>query len=271
MIHNKIEFLNDTTALSPQVRKTMRQPALISSPVILLMLAACSGNNSASTVAAPVSATSIAGSQGLFASEAGNNTINGTDDVDDEVTYYDDPAGVTVSLEEGTATDGWGGTDTLLDVENVEGSKHGDTITGNGAANHIYGYDGGDILEGGEGTDDLWGNNGKDRFVLDTKGHNISTTVKDFNAGNDTLIVDIANFDNLSESDKGKISDFFDTLNITGVSDPVTLTISGVVNLTVKQVSNDVEITNTAQDATNNFDVINTDIDHLSSYNFEFV
>ena len=45
MLHSPIKYLNDTTALSPQVRKAMRQPALFSSPVILLMLAACSGGS----------------------------------------------------------------------------------------------------------------------------------------------------------------------------------------------------------------------------------
>ena len=180
MIHNKIEFLNDTTALSPQVRKTMRQPALISSPVILLMLAACTGNNSASTVAVAPTDTgnptdtgdptdnavritsTVDGTVTKFTSVEGDNVIEGSRFAPETLDYSGDPASVSVNLEDNTATDGWGGTDTLSYIENVVGSAHDDTITGDDLRNRIEGGAGNDRLDGGEGDDKIYGGAGGD-------------------------------------------------------------------------------------------------------------
>jgi Ca2+-binding RTX toxin-like protein len=86
----------------------------------------------------------------------------------DSVSYSLDPSGVVVNLATGTATDGWhgvggllgmGGTDTLVSIENVEGSNYNDDITGDGNANR---------LEGGAGNDTLTGGGGADQFVYAT-------------------------------------------------------------------------------------------------------
>jgi Ca2+-binding RTX toxin-like protein len=53
-------------------------------------------------------------------------------------------AGVVVNLATGTASDGYGGTDTLSGIENVRGSTFNDTLTGDANANW---------LEGGVGND----------------------------------------------------------------------------------------------------------------------
>jgi Ca2+-binding RTX toxin-like protein len=90
---------------------------------------------------------------------AGNDTIDGgtgTNTVD----YSHDPAGVTVDLSAGTATDGWGGSDTLLNIQNVTGSTYDDTITGDSNANVLVGGDGNDTLSGGGGNDTLDGGSG---------------------------------------------------------------------------------------------------------------
>ena len=63
-----------------------------------------------------------------FVGQGGNDAINGGADTD-TVSYMADPNGVTVNLALGTATDGWGGiwglqgTDTLINIENVDGSR----------------------------------------------------------------------------------------------------------------------------------------------------
>jgi Ca2+-binding RTX toxin-like protein len=121
--------------------------------------------------------------------------IDGTDTVD----YSTDPNAVTVNLLTGVATDGFGGTDTLLSIENANGSGFNDTITGNDAANVLAGLagndtlignggadvinggDGNDSITGGAGNDTLTGGVGGDRYFIVDPGQ---TTV---NIGNDTI------------------------------------------------------------------------------------
>lgn len=74
-----------------------------------------------------------------MAGMAGNDTISGSSSTGMEegaAAYVDDPAAVSVDLESGTATDGWGNTDTLVDVLVVVGSKYNDTLIG---SNHADG------------------------------------------------------------------------------------------------------------------------------------
>jgi Domain of unknown function (DUF1906)/Calx-beta domain/RTX calcium-binding nonapeptide repeat (4 copies) len=78
---------------------------------------------------------------------AGNNTLNGgpgTDTAD----YSGAPSAVTVNLTIGTAANGFGGTDTLSNIESVIGSSFNDFLTGG---------PGNDILTGGPGNDRLIG------------------------------------------------------------------------------------------------------------------
>jgi len=64
---------------------------------------------------------------------------------------------VTVNLATGIANDGEGGTDTLSQIENVQGSNTAsDNLTGNTGVNVLYGYGGADILTGGAGNDLLY-------------------------------------------------------------------------------------------------------------------
>ncbi|MBC7455843.1 MAG: VCBS repeat-containing protein, partial [Massilia sp.] len=67
--------------------------------------------------------------------------------------YWDVPAGVVVDLAKGTAQDGFGGTDTLIGVMNVQGSGHSDTLIGNSGDNSFFGNGGNDTIVGGGGTD----------------------------------------------------------------------------------------------------------------------
>jgi Ca2+-binding RTX toxin-like protein len=62
-----------------------------------------------------------------------------------------------VNLATGTASDGLGGTDTLSQIENIQGSNTAsDNLTGNTGVNVLYGYGGADILTGGGGNDLLY-------------------------------------------------------------------------------------------------------------------
>ncbi|MFV0513768.1 MAG: beta strand repeat-containing protein [Jhaorihella sp.] len=117
---------------------------------------------------------------------AGNDTLDGGAG-SDGVHYRDDvltggSAGVTVNLVAGTATDGFGDTDTLRSIEIAFGTDTGDRMTGNASANRLNGYDGADTLSGAGGNDILLGGGGND---------NLSGGADDDElwgeAGNDTL------------------------------------------------------------------------------------
>jgi Ca2+-binding RTX toxin-like protein len=99
-------------------------------------------------------ADSMKGGQGgeSFEGGAGNDTLDGGLGTD-RVTYMSSPAGVVVSLKAGTASDGWGGTDTLANFEQVVGSDHDDVITGGDGNDTLTGGLGNDTLDGGAGTD----------------------------------------------------------------------------------------------------------------------
>lgn len=149
-----------------------------------------------------------------------NDTLNGGAG-DDWVSYWWDIAGVTVNLASGTATDGWGDTDTISNIENVIGSDFADTITGDdednvlqgnagdgtikgGAGNDtIFGRDGDDTLDGGRGNDlidggagsnTLTGGAGSDLFVLNIASDDVHR-VTDFTTGEDVISIDVDDAD----------------------------------------------------------------------------
>lgn len=92
-----------------------------------------------------------------FSGLRGNDTMNGGAGVD--MVRYDRDArwggtlGVNVNLTTGNATDGWGNTDRLLDIENVIGTARNDTIVGNLRDNLLVGAQGVDVIDGGAGRD----------------------------------------------------------------------------------------------------------------------
>ena len=101
----------------------------------------------------------------------GNDTLNGAEGSDtlvggagndsivggtftgtfDTASFADATAGVTVNLVTGTATGN--GTDTLVGIENVDGSAFNDSLTGDGGSNFFRGGKGNDTIDGGSGTD----------------------------------------------------------------------------------------------------------------------
>jgi Ca2+-binding RTX toxin-like protein len=105
---------------------------------------------------------SLTGGSGsdTFTPGSGNDTVDGGAGTD-VVSYSDDgldqagiaTQGVSVNLATGQATDNWGGTDTLSNIENVVGSALDDVITGNDAVNILNAGAGADTLDGGAGFD----------------------------------------------------------------------------------------------------------------------
>ncbi|MCV2447372.1 beta strand repeat-containing protein [Paracoccus sp. DMF] len=94
---------------------------------------------------------------------AGNDRLDGGAGVD-LAAYGAATGGVRVNLSLTTAQviGGGQGTDTLLNIENVNGSAFADVLTGNGAANVLFGAAGNDLLVGGAGNDVLNGGLGVD-------------------------------------------------------------------------------------------------------------
>ena len=101
---------------------------------------------------------------------AGNDVLNGAEGKDTAV-YAEAPNGVVVNLVTGTAFDGYGTTDSLSNIENVEGSRHDDVLTATaggsvldaGAGNdRLFGGPGDDVLLGGVGADQMFGSGGTD-------------------------------------------------------------------------------------------------------------
>jgi Ca2+-binding RTX toxin-like protein len=73
-----------------------------------------------------------------------------------QAAYWDSPSGVTVDLAAGTASDGWGGHDTLIGVRDVAGSWHDDHLYGDAADNVFYAGGGHSVIDGRTGEDTVW-------------------------------------------------------------------------------------------------------------------
>ncbi len=159
----------------------------------------------------------------------GNDSIDGGNGID-EVSYASDTArdgmsqGVTVTLGDssvpGSASDGFGGTDTLTNIEWVTGSLFNDTITGNSGDNVLRGLDGNDVLQGNGGSDLLEGGAGADVFMYTDAGNlanasgqpgdgtlilsntprgpsNVGDILADFQTGQDILYFNSTGFNNV--------------------------------------------------------------------------
>ena len=94
---------------------------------------------------------------------AGNDILNGGDG-SDTVDYGNGngSAGVIVNLQTGVATDNWGATDTLVSIEELNGSTLNDTMLGDGNNNSLEGRSGNDVLNGAAGNDWVSGDDGND-------------------------------------------------------------------------------------------------------------
>jgi Ca2+-binding RTX toxin-like protein len=117
---------------------------------------------------------------------AGNNSLvggSGTTTAD----YAAAPGVVTVDLLTGTAANGYGGTDTLANIQNVIGSNDGNLLIAGGANGSLVGGAGNDTLVGGAGADTLVGGGGNN--VLEGGS---GLTIADYAAAPGAITVDLA-------------------------------------------------------------------------------
>ena len=124
----------------------------------------------------------------------GDDTIDGGPG-GDTASYFDAPAAVTVSLAiQGTGQDSGGdGLDTLISIENLNGSSFGDHLVGDGDANRLDGKDGNDTLAGGGGSDSLIGGDGDDLYIVNDAGAGITEYHHDGAGGVDTVQSSVSN------------------------------------------------------------------------------
>lgn len=103
------------------------------------------------------------GDRNDFRGRAGDDFFDGQGGDRDRVVYTDSPSAVTVDLAAGTASDGWGNTDTFVNIEWITGSEfHDDTLMGDAGRNNIFGFGGNDQIFGRIGDDFLTGGAGND-------------------------------------------------------------------------------------------------------------
>ena len=116
--------------------------------------------------------------------EAGDDVIDGGAGNDTASFRNAGPGGVRADLLRGRATGE--GSDTLIGIENVNGSDFADLIIGDGAANRLFGFAGDDTLIGGTGDDVLSGGAGNDRYEFRAGDGN--DVVSDLGGGIDRVV-----------------------------------------------------------------------------------
>ena len=79
----------------------------------------------------------------------------------DAVQYHEDAGAVNVDLETDIENDGYRGTDMIVGVEQVAGIPFDDTLSGDGAANALFGDDGDNDIASRGGNDALYGQAGR--------------------------------------------------------------------------------------------------------------
>ncbi|MDA9885541.1 hypothetical protein N9D59_08020, partial [Burkholderiaceae bacterium] len=95
----------------------------------------------------------------FFEGRAGDDLIDGGGGVWNQVRYDFDTGGVTVNLGTGVAFDGWGGTDTLIDIDGVTGSAFDDLLIGSDS-DYQQGF------QGGAGNDTILAEGGYDEVMF---------------------------------------------------------------------------------------------------------
>jgi Ca2+-binding RTX toxin-like protein len=121
------------------------------------------------------------GGNDLLKGGAGADKLDGGSGID-TADYSDSTEGVEVSIAAGAGDKGSAEGDTLVRIENLNGSSYNDTLQGDDGANVLFGDAGNDILKGAGGADKLDGGKGNDQLNSDARGDTIIG-----GEGNDTL------------------------------------------------------------------------------------
>jgi subtilisin-like proprotein convertase family protein/Ca2+-binding RTX toxin-like protein len=118
---------------------------------------------------------------------AGNDSLDGGVGTD-TVSYMESGSAVSVDLSTATVSGGDAAGDVLSNIESVEGSAFGDTLTGDNADNTLTGGQGDDVLDGGLGTDTAqFSGNYQDYAISVDAGGTVIVTDQVGTDGTDTI------------------------------------------------------------------------------------
>ncbi|WP_323766346.1 Hint domain-containing protein [Marinovum sp.] len=193
------------------------------------------GSGHADTLTGDAQDNILAGDAGAdrLSGGAGHDTLAGGAGADtlaggtgtDTAWYARSDSGVAVDLAAGTGSGGTAEGDHISGVENVTGSAHADTLSGNRADNLLEGGAGNDSLSGGAGTDTLDGGAGNDTLNggegADSLVGGTGTDTADYSGSASAVKVDLAHGtgsggdaegDTLSSIENVSGSDFNDSL-----------------------------------------------------------
>lgn len=118
------------------------------------------------------------GGDDTFVASAGADTFFGGTG-NDTVDYTASDAGVTISLETGTAAGGYANGDSLTDIESITGSAFADILTGDDNDNTLDGGDENDTLRGGLGADTIIGGDGFDTASYADSNEGVTVSLRD--------------------------------------------------------------------------------------------
>ena len=144
-----------------------------------------------------------------FEGREGDDTIDGQGGFD-RVDYNGVASAISVNLALGTASDGYGDTDTLSNIEAIRGSSFDDVLTGGAIANGVGATDGFEGFNGGAGNDTIDGGAGYDRaeYQFATSAVNVTLSYNGLGAASDGQ----GGFDTLIDIEAVRGSSFNDTL-----------------------------------------------------------
>jgi Ca2+-binding RTX toxin-like protein len=137
--------------------------------VVNLLTQSASGGDAQGDTLVSIENAVGSSSNDSFVSGAAANVIDGGDGTD-TVDYSASAAGVSVSLINATGTGGNAQGDSLTKIENLTGSGHRDTLTGENGVNILLGGAGNDTLKGAGGADTLNGGTGLDTVTYEGFG-----------------------------------------------------------------------------------------------------
>jgi Ca2+-binding RTX toxin-like protein len=131
---------------------------IIATQATLLTVSGGDGNDSVISIASAIDFDGGLGNDRLISGSAADAFDGGAGI--DTIDYRNAVAGISADLAAGTGNAG----DTIANVENVDGSTLGDTLSGNDSVNAIGGRAGNDSLSGRGGDDTIEGGLGDDRI-----------------------------------------------------------------------------------------------------------
>lgn len=162
------------------------------------------GGNGNDSLTGDAGANVLGGGSGddVLAGLGGADRLIGGEGID-TADYRGSTEGVSVDLQAGIGAGGDAEEDTLVGIENVEGSDRGDRLTGSTGANTINGHAGDDLIEGGAGADRMDGGSGIDTLSYFNAAAVAMSLDGLIAAVGDALGDVVFNFENLEGSNTG--------------------------------------------------------------------